>query len=246
MVWGSELAFRMTCRSHSTNILGLCYTPMLRSEKILGGDVHELHLLDETCTFDAPTRVVQLCGANPTVLADAARLVVQRTSGQIFGIDLNLGCPKDCAKKGGYGAFLVDRDVDLASKCVAAMCEAVHPIPVSCKIRIAEDDENDATSSCDATINVALRMQKAGARWITLHCRKRNDETRSTLPNYALGANVVKALSIPVVLNGGIDSVQKARMVLKQTGCFAVMAATSFLADPFFLTNPPAGMKRCP
>ena len=95
---------------------------------------------------------------------------------------------------------------------------------MSCKIRL----DNRGTSE---TVRFARALQAAGCDLLAVHCRHRGQKHDGT-PDFETGAQVVKALSIPVVINGGIASVADARRVLELTGAHGVMVAQAFLQNP--------------
>ncbi len=100
MVDQSDLAFRMLCKNHGTQ---LCYTPMLHS-RLTVEDRNYLRLMFTTCKEERPL-IVQFCGNDPQLLLEACQKVEDRCD----AIDINLGCPQGIAKKGQYGSFLLDK-----------------------------------------------------------------------------------------------------------------------------------------
>ncbi len=94
----SELAFRMLVRKYNAQ---LCYTPMINARLFVTDKTYRASHF-QTTSGDRPL-IAQLCGHDERQLEDAARLLV----GQVDAIDLNLGCPENIAKKGGYGSFLL-------------------------------------------------------------------------------------------------------------------------------------------
>ena len=226
MVRGSELAFRMLVRSHGVH---LCYTPMLKAEQLVAGGPEERRLL-ETAGGDRPL-VVQLAGRDAEVLAEAARLVLEALP-DADALDLNLGCPQECAREGRYGAFLQE-EPELAAACVAAMRRAAGPVPVFCKIRIL--------GSVEASVAFARGLQDAGCSLLTVHCRSR-EAKHDGPPDYAHLAEIAAALDIPVVANGGVSSREGASEVAAAAGACGVMAATALLRNPrsFSTSAPPA------
>ena len=254
MVRGSELAYRLLARSFDVET---CFSPMLRADQVVKAYdlweqgkaeqvTHEdgLLFLNDSCAEDSPL-VVQLCGNQPPVLAQATIDVVEyyqhHFDNPVVGIDLNLGCPQSCASTGDFGAFLVERNPDLAIECVEAMRHALDKFSsvasaptilkktkprLSCKIRLLE--------SIDSTINFAKRLRNAGCESITVHCRQRHVK-HNGVPDYDAGRTIVKALDIPVTINGGIESVTDITHVLDHTGAESVMIANGFLKHPDFL-----------
>ena len=215
-------------------------------------------LLLEDIMIDSEPLVVQLCGADPDTLYQACQVLLQLNHDnhssshdcQIVGIDLNLGCPQHCARRGNFGAFLAEEQPGLAVQCVAAMRRAVdeyrhkhcsHPEKMellqqpkqprlSCKIRLRD--------TADETISFAKQLQQAGCEMLTVHCRRR-EEKHQGLPDYDTGGAIVTALDglLPVVINGNMWTLDDARTILNTTKAHAVMAARGFLRNPLLLMS---------
>ena len=106
MVDQSEAAFRVLCKRHGTD---LAYTPMISSRQcassaLYRGEVlRDLPAVDDAQSEDRPV-VAQFAGDDPQVLLQAAKHVEHR----VTAVDLNLGCPQKIAKRGHYGAYLLD------------------------------------------------------------------------------------------------------------------------------------------
>ena len=201
-------------------------------------------LLRDSHPDDTANLVVQICGSCPSNVGRATTdlLDVYSRKGERtilpFGIDLNLGCPQECALNGGFGAFLVEKDACAAVSCVSSMRHAIDsyvleetngPIRkplLSAKIRLLEN-------GADETIDFVRRLHSAGVDYITVHCRHRTDK-HNGVADWDSGGKIVDAMSndgLPIVLNGGISNYGDARRVMDRTNCHAVMAATGFLRD---------------
>ncbi len=170
---------------------------------------------------DAEPRVLQIVGADPATMADAARHGVDQGA-QI--IDINMGCPakKVCNTMAG-SALMADED--LATRIVAAVCAAV-TVPVTVKMRTGPTPQRRNATA------IARAAQEAGAAMIVVHGRSRACGFRGDA-SYETVAEVKAALNIPVVANGDIDSPAKARAVLEFTGADAVMVGRAALARPW-------------
>ena len=202
-------------------------------------------LLHDTNANDATNLVVQICGSQPSKLGAATRAILEIYAnvhdGQLpVGIDLNLGCPQNCADKGNFGAFLVGRDRNGALECIAAMRKEIdefctntatagglsikgHRPRLSAKIRLLE--------TIDATINFCRRLRDAGCDCIAIHCRRRTDKHDGP-PDWGAGAKLVAAMgNFPIILNGGVLNSEDAHSVIGQTKCHAVMVAQGYLQN---------------
>ena len=159
----------------------------------------------------AGIRSVQIVGYDPQQLAEAARFNADLGADII---DINMGCPaKKVCRRAAGSALLADEP--LVGRILEAVVNAVD-LPVTLKIRTGTDPahRNGAT--------VARIAEQAGAQMLTVHGRTRADRFLGHA-EYDTIAEIVAAVSIPVIANGDIDSTQKARAVLKQTGAAGVM-----------------------
>jgi tRNA-dihydrouridine synthase B len=164
---------------------------------------------------------VQIAGADPAMMAEAARFNVERGA-QI--IDINMGCPakKVCNVLAG-SALMADEA--LALSIIEAVVAAVD-VPVTVKMRTGPvPAERNA-------VRLARLAESAGAAMITVHGRTRACGYAGHA-EYDTIAAVKSALRIPVVANGDIDSPQKARAVLEHTGADAVMIGRAAQGRPW-------------
>jgi len=160
---------------------------------------------------NAGLRSVQLVGNQPEQLAQAARFNADEGA-QV--IDINMGCPaKKVCRRAAGSALLADEP--LVEQIVKAVVNAV-PVPVTLKIRTGTDhnQRNGAT--------IARIAEQAGVQMLTVHGRTRADRFKGSA-EYDTIATIVEAVSIPVIANGDIDSADKAKTVLSQTGAAGVM-----------------------
>jgi tRNA-dihydrouridine synthase B len=165
---------------------------------------------------------VQIFGAEPEAMGEAARLVTDVFQPEF--IDINFGCPvkKVVKRNGGSGCL---RDLDLVQKVIRAVISGTH-LPVTVKIRSGwNEDMRDP-------VGIALRCQDAGARTLTLHARTRT-QMYTGHARWEEIAAVTQALSIPVIGNGDIKSPQDAIRMREQTGCDAVMIGRGSFGQPW-------------
>jgi len=125
MVDQSELAFRMLCRELG---VGLCYTPMMHARLMTEVPSYRKLHFDAGGPEDRPL-FGQLAGHDPQVVLSAARHVEDRVS----AVDLNFGCPQAIARKGRYGAFLLE-EPGLAVELVETLASGLS-VPVTAKAR---------------------------------------------------------------------------------------------------------------
>ena len=166
-------------------------------------------------------KAVQIAGADPQMLAEAARYNVDRGA-QI--IDINMGCPvkKVCNKWCGSALL---QDEQLVSTILEAVVNAVN-VPVTLKFRTGWDRAHKNA------LSIARIAEQAGIAMLTLHGRTRADGYRGQA-EYDTIAAVKSAVAIPVVANGDIDSPDKAKYVLEQTGADAIMIGRAAQGRPW-------------
>ena len=165
-------------------------------------------------------KAVQIVGADPTELADCARHNVDRGA-QI--IDINMGCPAKKVCNNWCGSALLQQE-KLVGNILDAVVKAVN-VPVTLKFRTGWDRANKNA------LTIARMAETAGIAMLTLHGRTRADAYTGQA-EYDTIAAVKSAVSIPVVANGDIDSPEKAKYVLDQTGADAVMIGRAAQGRP--------------
>jgi tRNA-dihydrouridine synthase B len=164
---------------------------------------------------------VQLAGAEPTMLAEAARYNVGRGA-QI--IDLNMGCPAKKVCNVACGSALL-RDVGHVARILEAVVSAVD-VPVTLKYRTGWDPESRNA------VEIAQLAQAHGIAALTLHGRTRACGFKGHAEYDTIRA-VKRAVAIPVIANGDIDCAEKARAVLAYTGADAVMIGRAAQGRPW-------------
>lgn len=163
----------------------------------------------------------QLLGSDPVSLGEnAARLAELGAE----GVDLNFGCPAKVVNRHGGGAALLKEPERIAA-VVAAVRRAVPAhLPVSAKMRLGFDDPSVA-------VECALAMVSGGAEELVVHARTKTDGYRP--PAYwELIPAIRAAVSVPVVANGEIWTVEDAQRCRAQSGCPSLMLGRGAVADP--------------
>ncbi|GLI58658.1 hypothetical protein VaNZ11_000400 [Volvox africanus] len=222
MVDQSELPFRLLCRRHGATC---AYTPMLHA-RIFSQDRKYREEMLTTAPEDRPL-LVQFCANDPQHLLAAARMV--EASGVVDAVDINFGCPQRIAKRGAYGAFLMD-DLPRVEALVRVLAQNLH-IPVTAKIRIFPD--------LAKTVAYARMVEAAGASLVAVHgrLREQKDNTATRADWDAIRA-VKAALSVPVLANGNIRHLADVEACLSYTGADGVLSAEALLADPALFDVP--------
>ena len=159
----------------------------------------------------AGLRSVQIVGYDPQQLAEAARFNADLGADII---DINMGCPaKKVCRRAAGSALLADEA--LVGRILEAVVNAVE-VPVTAKIRTGITPEHRNG------VAIARIAERAGIQMLTVHGRTRADRFKGQA-EYQTIAEIVHAVTIPVIANGDIDSAEKARAVLKLTGAAGVM-----------------------
>src|SRR5215217_311585 len=154
---------------------------------------------------------VQIFGAEPPLMAEAARMVADAGADIV---DINFGCPVRKVTKTGAGATLLE-DTARATGIVSAVANAVD-LPVSVKMR--RGLENGARTC----LELGPRLVDAGAASLTLHPRSAR-QMYTGEADHALTAELVERVDVPVIASGDITSRARAQTVLAATGAAAVM-----------------------
>ena len=166
-------------------------------------------------------RSVQIAGADPEMMAFAARYNVEQGA-QI--VDINMGCPAKKVNKKLAGSALL-RQPDLVRSICQAVVNAVE-VPVTLKIRTGWDPDNRNGEE------IARIAEDCGIAALAVHGRTRACLYRGHAEYDTIKA-IKQAVSIPVVANGDIDSPEKARYVLDYTGVDAVMIGRAAQGRPW-------------
>jgi tRNA-dihydrouridine synthase B len=184
--------------------------------------VKELPKIMEVDRNERPISI-QLFDCRPDFLAEAAQMAVAEGADTV---DINMGCPVNKITKNGGGSSLL-RQPELAAEIVRSVVQAVD-IPVTVKTRIGWTDQE---------INIldfAKRMEDSGAKMITVHGRTRAQGYNGPAKWEWIG-KVKQVLSIPVIANGDMFSVEAAIRCLELTGADGVMCSRGTLGYPFLV-----------
>lgn len=168
---------------------------------------------------------VQLFGDDPDTMAQAARLAMDY---EPDAIDINMGCPAPKIAGNGAGSSLM-RSPLLAGRIIKAVVSAV-TVPVTVKMRKGWDDREGNA------VELAGIAEENGAAAVTVHGRTRRQMYAPPVDLDIIAA-VKKAVSIPVIGNGGIDSPEAAKEMYDRTGCDLVMVGQGALGSPWLFAR---------
>lgn len=213
----SEPPFRRLCRAFGADVV---VSEFLSCEGLRRG-IKSVH---DGAYFTPPERPIgiQLYGADPAAMAEAASLVTEHYAPDF--IDINFGCPvkKVVKRNGGSGCL---KNLDLVERIIRAVGGATH-LPVTVKIRSGWDE------AMRDPVTIARRCEDAGARAITLHPRTRAQMFQGQARWEEIAA-VKRAVSVPVIGNGDIKTGADAYRMWQQTGCDGIMIARGSFGNPW-------------
>ncbi|KAL8117857.1 uncharacterized protein LOC141723733 [Apium graveolens] len=167
-----------------------------------------------TCD-EEKSRVVFQMGTSDAVRALTAAQIVCK---DVAAVDINMGCPKSFSISGGMGAALLTKP-ELIHDILTTLKRNLD-IPVTCKIRLLK--------SSNDTVELARRIEKTGVSALAVHGRRVVDRPRDPA-NWNEIADVVAALSIPVIANGDVFEYEDFQRIKDTTGASSVMVARGAL-----------------
>lgn len=212
------LPFRLLCREQGA---GLVCMEMVSAKAIYYHNKNT-ELLMQTDPGEHPVSL-QLFGSDPKIMSEMAKQIEERP----FDIlDVNMGCPVPKVVNNGEGSALM-KNPALVREIVTAMAKAVKK-PLTVKIRMGFDGEHINA------VEIAKIIEDSGAAAVAVHGRTRQ-QYYSGEADWEIIRKVKEAVSIPVIGNGDVDSPQKAKRMLEETGCDGVMVGRAARGNPWLL-----------
>ena len=221
----TDRPFRQLCRRLGA---GLAVSEMTTSDSRLWHTEKSRLRMDHRGE-DAPISV-QIAGYDAAMMADAARHNVAQGA-QI--IDINMGCPAKKVCRVDAGSALMKDEVLVAAICAATA--AAVDVPVTLKIRTGYSRGHRNA------VTIARIAQDCGIAALTVHGRTREDHYEGEA-EYETIAAVKQAVRIPVIANGDVTSVGRARAVLAATGADGLMIGRGALGNPWIFREIAAGL----
>ena len=229
----TDLPFRVLCKELGA---GLVVMEMVSAKGIYYNNRNTKELLRVDAS-EHPS-ALQLFGSEPLLMAEVVARLEQEEANSCLQywdmIDINMGCPVPKVVKNGEGSALM-RSPKLAADIIRSIKRATNK-PVTAKIRKGfNDDEVNA-------VEVAKYLEDAGADAITVHGRTR-EQYYSGKADWDIIADVVQAVSIPVIGNGDVTSARKANEMFEYTGAAGVMISRAAMGNPWIFREAEAYIK---
>lgn len=218
----TDVVFRALCKEQGADVL---VSEFLQSEPLVRS--RERTWRDAEFTPEQRPAGIQIFGAVPASMAEAARLLETRLRPDF--IDLNFGCPARKVVEQNAGSGLL-KDLPLMEKIARAVVSAVPATPVTAKIRLGWDSRNIVA------VEAARRLEDAGIRVLAVHGRTRAQGYSGEADWEKIG-EVARAVKIPVVGNGDVRDAETAVRRVRESGVAGLMVGRGALGNPWIFSR---------
>jgi len=212
----TDLPFRSVVKKFGAD---LTVSEMLSSNALAHGSEKTLHMLKKSPIEDPYS--VQIAGADVKIVRRAVEILNEQDGIDI--LDLNCGCPVPKVVGHGSGSSLL-KNLPLMGEIIKTIKETSNKNMTSVKIRLGFEDKKH--------IDIAKVVEDNGADFIAVHGRTRAGKFKAPV-DYDAIAEIKRAVKIPVIANGDIDSYEKAKWVLEHTGADGVMIGRGAVGAPW-------------
>jgi putative TIM-barrel protein, nifR3 family len=212
----TDISFRLICRELGADVV---YTEFVNSEGLIRSS-EKTHKKLKIVEAERPVGI-QIYGSNIDSMVGAAKIAEEENPDMI---DINAGCWIKGVVNCGAGAGLL-KDPEYMQNMVSSVVKAVS-LPVTVKTRLGMD-----VNSINI-LDVAKRIEDAGASALTLHCRTRS-QGHNGIADWSWIPRVKEVVKIPVALNGSIFTAEDVKKAFEETGADAVMVARGAIGNPW-------------
>jgi tRNA-dihydrouridine synthase B len=216
----TDISFRLICKKFGADIM---FTEFVNAEGLVRNSdktISKMLFLEEERPFG-----IQLYGGEESSMEDAARMAEGLNPDLI---DINCGCWVRKVVGHGAGSGLL-RDLRKMENIITRVTRSVK-LPITVKTRLGWDKKSIIITE------VAKMVESAGAQALTIHCRTRAQGNKGE-PDYSLIPGVKRAVSIPIIVNGGIDTPEKCKFIFNSTGCDGIMIASGAINNPWIFNE---------
>jgi len=222
----TDLPFRSVVKKFGAD---LTVSEMLSSNALAHGSTKTLHMLEKSPNEDPYS--VQISASEVDMAKQAVEVLNEQDGIDI--IDLNCGCPVPKVVGHGSGSSLL-KNLPLMGSIIKTIKDTSNKELTSVKIRLGFEEKNH--------IDIAKIVEDSGADFLAVHGRTRAGKFKAPV-DYDAIAEIKKAVNIPVIANGDIDSYEKAQWVLEHTGADGVMIGRGAVGAPWIFHQLKTGTK---